>query len=46
MSDDVVLRISDLAVRFGERTVVDRVGFDVRRGEVVALVGSPVPGSR
>lgn len=39
MSDDVVLRISDLAVRFGERTVVDRVGFDVRRGEVVALVG-------
>ncbi|WP_280277226.1 ABC transporter ATP-binding protein [Nocardia wallacei] len=39
MSDEVVLGISDLAVRFGARTVVDRVGFDVRRGEVVALVG-------
>ncbi|MBF6174699.1 dipeptide ABC transporter ATP-binding protein [Nocardia blacklockiae] len=35
----VVLEVRDLVVRFGARTVVDRVGFGVRRGEVVALVG-------
>ncbi|MEU6560719.1 ABC transporter ATP-binding protein [Nocardia nova] len=34
-----ILEISELSVRFGDRTVVDRVGLRVRRGEVLALVG-------
>ncbi|MGW6426508.1 dipeptide ABC transporter ATP-binding protein [Nocardia sp. NPDC055053] len=38
-TDDLVLDIDELVVRFGERTVVDRVSLRVRRGEVVALVG-------
>lgn len=38
-TDDVVLDIDELIVRFGERTVVDRVSLRVCRGEVVALVG-------
>ncbi|MGW6730429.1 dipeptide ABC transporter ATP-binding protein [Nocardia sp. NPDC055029] len=38
-TDDPVLDIDELIVRFGERTVVDRVSLRVRRGEVVALVG-------
>lgn len=38
-TEDVVLDIDELIVRFGERTVVDRVSLRVRRGEVVALVG-------
>lgn len=38
-TEDVVLDIDELIVRFGELTVVDRVSLRVRRGEVVALVG-------
>ncbi|WP_433658466.1 dipeptide ABC transporter ATP-binding protein [Nocardia sp. CA-128927] len=39
MTEDALLEIRDLVVRFGSRTVIDGVGFAVRRGEVVALVG-------
>ncbi|WP_067716192.1 dipeptide ABC transporter ATP-binding protein [Nocardia yamanashiensis] len=34
-----LLEIRDLTVRFGDRTVVDRVSVTVGRGETVALVG-------
>ena len=34
-----LLRVSDLSVRFGEATVVDKVSFEIRPGEKFALVG-------
>ncbi|WP_282697302.1 dipeptide/oligopeptide/nickel ABC transporter ATP-binding protein [Streptomyces sp. CC208A] len=34
-----LLHVRDLVVRFGERTAVDRIGFDVAAGETVGLVG-------
>lgn len=37
---DHALRVEDLTVRFGVRTVVDRVALTVRPGEVVGLIGA------
>ncbi|BCX80890.1 microcin C transport system ATP-binding protein [Methylomarinovum caldicuralii] len=37
--NDVVLQVQDLAIAFRQETVVDRIGFQVRRGETFALVG-------
>lgn len=34
-----ILDIRDLTVRFGDRTVLDRVSFQVHRGELLAMVG-------
>ncbi len=39
MSDDPVLQVSNLSVRFGDVLAVDDVSFTVGRGEVVAIVG-------
>jgi branched-chain amino acid transport system ATP-binding protein len=39
MSPDVLLRADDLSVRFGGVLAVNRVGFEVRRGEVFTLIG-------
>ncbi|MDA7417686.1 ABC transporter ATP-binding protein [Xenophilus arseniciresistens] len=39
MSDDVLLQASDLSVRFGGVLAVNKVSFDVRRGEVFTLIG-------
>ncbi len=39
MSDDAVLSVSNLSVRFGNVLAVDDVSFTVGRGEVVAIVG-------
>jgi peptide/nickel transport system ATP-binding protein len=36
---EVLLAVRDLCVRSGDRDLLDRVGFDVRRGETVGLVG-------
>ncbi len=36
---DVVLKIRDLAKRYGELTANDGLSFDARRGETVAIVG-------
>ena len=36
---EVVLRLSRITKRFGPLTANDRIGFDVRRGEVVGLLG-------
>ena len=37
---DIVIRIRDLVVGFGEHVVIDHLSLDVRRGEVLGLVGA------
>jgi len=39
MSDDILLQARDLTVRFGGVLAVNRVSFDVKRGEVFTLIG-------
>ncbi len=39
MPRDVVLSVRDLRVEFGERTVLDGLSLDARRGEITALLG-------
>ncbi|HEY0290760.1 MAG TPA: ABC transporter ATP-binding protein, partial [Hansschlegelia sp.] len=36
---DVLLRVERLTMRFGGLVAVDDVSFDVRRGEITALIG-------
>jgi phospholipid/cholesterol/gamma-HCH transport system ATP-binding protein len=36
---EVVIRVRDLAVGFGDRLVMDRLDLDIYRGEVLGLVG-------
>jgi phospholipid/cholesterol/gamma-HCH transport system ATP-binding protein len=36
---DTVIRVRDLVVGFGARAVLDRLSLDVRRGEILGLVG-------
>ena len=38
-SDDILLGVHDLSVRFGGVLAVNKVGFDVKRGEVFTLIG-------
>jgi len=38
-SDDIVLQISDLQMRYGEYAAVDGVDLAVRRGEIVGILG-------
>ncbi|HEX4954163.1 MAG TPA: ABC transporter ATP-binding protein [Thermoanaerobaculia bacterium] len=38
MSDELV-RVESLTVRYGDQTAVDRLSFDVRRGEMFGLIG-------
>jgi phospholipid/cholesterol/gamma-HCH transport system ATP-binding protein len=35
----VVIQVRDLVVGFGEQVVLDHVSLDVRRGEILGLVG-------
>jgi phospholipid/cholesterol/gamma-HCH transport system ATP-binding protein len=37
--DDVIIRVEDLTARYGDRTILDRVSFEVRRGEVFVILG-------
>jgi phospholipid/cholesterol/gamma-HCH transport system ATP-binding protein len=37
--DDIVIRVRDLVTRFGTQTVHDGLDLDVRRGEVLGVVG-------
>ena len=39
MSSGVLLSAKDLSVRFGGVLAVNKVGFDVHRGEVFTLIG-------
>jgi ABC-2 type transport system ATP-binding protein len=38
-SDDVVVRVQQLLKNFGAFTAVDRISFEVRRGEIFGLLG-------
>ena len=44
--DDLVLDVRDLAVRVGDRTLVEDVSFGIGRGERVGLIGESGSGSR
>ena len=37
--ENLVLRTENLVKKYGKRTVVDHVSFDVRQGEIVGLLG-------
>ena len=39
MSADLVIQVTDLSKRFGKFVAVDRVSFEVRRGEVFGFLG-------
>jgi phospholipid/cholesterol/gamma-HCH transport system ATP-binding protein len=38
-SDEIVVKVRDLVVGFGDRVVLDGLSLDLRRGEVLGLVG-------
>ncbi len=39
MTAEIVINVRDLVVGFGERTVLDRVSVEVKRGEIFGFVG-------
>jgi phospholipid/cholesterol/gamma-HCH transport system ATP-binding protein len=39
-ADQFAIRVTDLVVGFGRRVVIDRLSLDVRRGEILGLVGA------
>jgi len=39
MTEDTIIRVRDLVVGFGERTVLDHVSIDIRRSEIFGFVG-------
>lgn len=38
-TDDMIIEVSDLVVKYGERTVLDGVEFSVRKGDVFVILG-------
>lgn len=38
-SDDIIVRVEDLHTGFGTRTIHEGVSFDVRRGEILGILG-------
>jgi phospholipid/cholesterol/gamma-HCH transport system ATP-binding protein len=40
LAQTLAISVKNLTVRFGENTVIDRLSLDVRRGEVLGLVGA------
>lgn len=36
---DIIIRVRDLTAAYGDRVILDGVSFDVRRGEVFAILG-------
>jgi phospholipid/cholesterol/gamma-HCH transport system ATP-binding protein len=39
-SREFAIHVSDLVVGFGRKTIIDRLSLDVRRGEILGLVGA------
>ena len=39
-ADQFAIRVSDLVVGFGQQTVIDHLSLDVRKGEILGLVGA------
>ena len=44
-TDDIVIRVHQLVNRFGAQTVHDHVDLEVRRGEVMGIVGGSGTGT-
>ena len=40
LADQFAIRVRDLVVGFGRQTVIDRLSLDVRKGEILGLVGA------
>jgi phospholipid/cholesterol/gamma-HCH transport system ATP-binding protein len=40
MGEDIIIRVSDLKVGFGSRAIMDGLDLDVRRGEILGVVGA------
>ncbi|ACI93940.1 ABC transporter ATP-binding protein [Afipia carboxidovorans OM5] len=40
LQPDIAIRVRDLVVAFGKHTVLDHLSLDVRRGEILGLVGA------
>ena len=38
--NDIVISVRGLTKRFGDFTAVDRISFDVRRGEIFGFLGA------
>jgi phospholipid/cholesterol/gamma-HCH transport system ATP-binding protein len=38
-NSDVIIEVDDLIAGFGDRTILDRIGFTVRRGEIFVILG-------
>lgn len=38
-SEDIVLSARDITVRFGEKTVLENLSLDIRRGEILGFIG-------
>jgi phospholipid/cholesterol/gamma-HCH transport system ATP-binding protein len=39
MPDERVIEVRDLVVKYDDRTILDRINIDIRRGEVLVLLG-------
>ncbi len=37
--DDFIIQVRDLVVKYGDRTVINRISFDIRRGETFVILG-------
>lgn len=37
--DDVIIRVKDLRIGYGDRVILENISFEVRRGEVLAIIG-------
>ena len=40
LSPQFAIRVSDLVVGFGNHVVIDHLSLDVRKGEILGLVGA------
>jgi phospholipid/cholesterol/gamma-HCH transport system ATP-binding protein len=38
-NDDAIIRVKDLRIGYGDRVVLENISFDVRRGEVLVIIG-------
>ncbi len=39
MKNSLIIQVRDLVARYGEDTILNRISFDVRRGEILVIVG-------
>ena len=46
MTNEPILQVRNLTVRFGDFTAVDQLSFDLHAGETLAIVGESGSGNR